>query len=101
MGVSLTAAAAATPVLSEYCLTVRQMVRPAFYKSVWMVGIAGPLKAHLNIFKNRVPAIFGRSLLWYEGTFRATLTKQLSMAQGSHLSAMSQDIFGMPLANVF
>ena len=39
------------------------------------------LLAHLNLFKNRAPAIFGRSLLWYEGTFRAMLMKQLSMAQ--------------------
>lgn len=45
------------------------------------MACVGPLQAHLNLFKNRAPAIFGRSLLWYEGTFRAMLMKQLSMAQ--------------------
>ena len=68
------------------CLSVISMSHRwlglGFYKTELMACVDSFLLAHWNLFKNRALAIFGRLLLWYEGTFRAMLMKQLSMAQG-------------------
>lgn len=64
-----------TVMLPQRYLNATPMARPVFYKTVLMVGVDGSLQDHLNLFKNRAPAIFGRSLLWYEGTFGAMLMK--------------------------